>query len=161
VELQRSTYAQPPMKFEAGTPAIAEVVGLGYACDYLTSIGMQRVHEHELALGRYLYERLATVEGLDLYGPPPAGSPGERTLRAGLVAFNAKGLHASDLAFFIDQEGVAIRTGHHCAQPLHKVLGVSSSARASLYFYNNQDDVDGFIQKLEGVIQMFKSLNFN
>eukprot|EP01041_Mallomonas_annulata_P007351 gene7351-15004_t len=148
VELEISTYAPPPSRFEAGTPAIADVVGLGAACDYLTSIGMDRIHAHETQLGEYLYTRLATVSGLRLYGPSP-----KQAVRTGLVAFNSVTVHASDLSFFLDQEGVAVRTGHHCAQPLHAKLGAKGSARASLYFYNDKHDVDVFIEKLEETLK--------
>jgi cysteine desulfurase/selenocysteine lyase len=120
VELQSSTYAYPPSRFEPGTPAIAEAVGLGAACKYLSSIGMQRIFEHETALGNYLYDQLDSVPNLSLYGPK--SSTGRRT---GLVAFNSFDVHATDLSFFLDQEGVAVRTGHHCTQPLHALLGAA------------------------------------
>ena len=152
MKLQSSTYAQPPSRFEAGTPAIAEAVGLGAACDYLSSIGMEKIHQHETALGAYLYERLGELPNVRRYGP--AASTG---LRTGLVAFNTP-VHATDLAFFLDQEGVAIRTGHHCAQPLHGLLGAKGSARASLYFYNDKNDVDIFIEKMIHVLNMFSDM---
>lgn len=155
VELHSSTYAAPPARFEAGTPAIAEAIGLGAACAYLQQIGMQRIFEHEKVLGRYLYERLASIPDLVLFGPNPLTSGVERS---GLVAFNHKKIHATDLSFFLDQEGVCVRTGHHCAQPLHKLLGAAGSMRASLYFYNNQEDVDKFIEKLQETIKMFEGL---
>jgi cysteine desulfurase / selenocysteine lyase len=189
VELQSSTYAAPPSRFEAGTPAIAEAVGLGAACEYLTGIGMGRIQEHDSLLGSYLYDRLAEIDSLDLYGPPTSrhatggsstsrgGSGGTRTGtgtgtgtgssnqvyhgRTGVVAFNSKTIHANDLSFFLDQEGVAVRTGHHCAQPLHRHLGIPGSVRASLYFYNNRQDVDMFIDKLKSAINMFDSLSLD
>lgn len=157
VELQSSTYAQPPSRFEAGTPAIAEAVGLGAACEYLTEVGMQRIHEHNVALGTYLYEQVASIEGVTIYGPAPNAEDG--VVREGLVAFNVAGVHATDLSFFLDQEGVAVRTGHHCTQPLHAHLGAAGSLRASLYFYNDKNDVDVFITKLKETIEMFKKLN--
>jgi cysteine desulfurase/selenocysteine lyase len=156
VELQSSTYALPPARFEPGTPAIAEAVGLGAACEYLSRIGMNVIHEHETKLGKYLYEQLETIEGLQLYGPSSSSAT-----RTGLVAFNSKDIHASDLSFFLDQEGVALRSGHHCTQPLHSKLGAAGSIRASVYFYNNQEDIDTFIEKLKEVIQMFKSISGN
>lgn len=155
VKLQESTYAHPPARFEAGTPAIAEAVGLGAACEYLSSIGMQRIFEHEQQLGKYLYEQLSNIPDLSLYGP----SPSSNLHRTGLVAFNSKSVHATDLSFFLDQEGVAVRTGHHCAQPLHEILGAAGSLRASLYFYNNQEDIDVFISKLKETLDMFNSLS--
>jgi cysteine desulfurase/selenocysteine lyase len=165
VALHTSTYALPPSRFEAGTPAIAEAIGLGVACEYLEQIGMKRIHEHELKLGSYLYEQLVSLseelsDELTLYGPKTtrteSSTAGEE--RTGLVAFNSKSAHATDVSFFLDQEGVAIRTGHHCCQPLHSALGVSGSLRASLYLYNNKHDVDVFIEKLRDTLIMFKEL---
>lgn len=156
VELQSSTYALPPSRFEAGTPAIAEAVGLGTACEYLLSIGLDRIHKHEVLLGRYLYDQLLTIDDLELYGPNPNVYDIDRT---GLVAFNCKTVHASDVSFFLDQEGVAVRTGHHCTQPLHAKLGLAGTIRASLYFYNNKDDIDVFISKLKDTILMFKTMD--
>lgn len=153
VELTHSTFAKPPSRFEAGTPAIAEAVGFGAACEYLKTIGMDRIHQHELVLGEYLYQRLSEIEGLELYGPATSSAS-----RTGLVAFNSKTIHATDLSFFLDQEGVAVRTGHHCAQPLHKQLGVAGSIRASLYFYNSKSEIDTFIDKLKDTISMFESM---
>jgi len=156
VELQSSTYADPPYRFEAGTPAIAGCIGLGAACEYLTTLRMQRIHDHITRLGFYLYLQLSSIPNLELYGPnclvPPFPT------RTGLVAFNHKTIHAADLAFFLDREGIAVRTGHHCAQPLHKTLNVPGSVRASLYFYNSQQDVDTFVTKLKDVIRMFETM---
>ena len=156
VELESSTYAAPPYRFEAGTPAISGCIGLGAACEYLTTIGMQRIHEHVTLLGTYLYQQLSSIPNLELYGPncmlPPYPT------RTGLVAFNHKTIHAADLAFFLDQEGIAVRTGHHCAQPLHKKFSIPGSVRASLYFYNSQEDVDVFVTKLKDVICMFEAM---
>ena len=125
VHLMSSTYALPPSRFEAGTPPIAEAVGLGAACEYLMKIGMTNVLNHETKLGTYLYEQLKSVEGLILYGPS-----GEKGTRTGLVAFNHRTVHATDLSFFLDKEGIAIRSGHHCTQPLHSRLNATGSARA-------------------------------
>ena len=153
VTLEGTTFALPPSRFEVGTPAIAEAVGLGAACEYLNAVGMDRIHQHEAALGAYLYRQLEQVPGLTLYGPHP-----DQQARTGLVAFNCNSVHAADLSFFLDQEGVAVRTGHHCAQPLHAELGAAGSVRASLYFYNSRDDVDVFIAKLKSVIAMFENM---
>jgi len=153
VELQSSTYALPPSRFEPGTPAIAEAVGLAAACRYLSGIGMERIAAHEAELGKYLYERLAKVSGLTLYGPNPT-----QAQRTGLVAFNCNSVHATDLSFFLDQQGVAVRTGHHCTQPLHAEVGAKGSVRASLYFYNDKNDVDKFIDQLKETIAMFGEL---
>ena len=129
VTLAGSSYAPPPGRFEAGTPAITEAVGLGAAVDYLSALGMQRVHAYEAELAQYLRARLAEVPGLTIYGPGP-GAP-----RAALCAFNVDGVHPSDLATLLDLEGIAIRAGHHCTQPLHAALGEPGSARASLYIF--------------------------
>jgi len=153
VELESSTYAMPPSRFEPGTPAIAEAVGLAAACRYLQQIGMERIAQHETELGRYLYEQLEQVGGLTLYGPSP-----RQATRTGLVAFNCPSVHATDLSFFLDQQGVAVRTGHHCTQPLHAQVGAKGSVRASLYFYNDKADVDCFIRHLRDVISMFGAL---
>ncbi|XP_024363672.1 cysteine desulfurase 1, chloroplastic isoform X2 [Physcomitrium patens] len=152
----RSTYAGPPSRFEAGTPAIGEAVGFGAAVDYLNKIGMDRIHEYEMELSKYLYESLSKVPGVRIYGPPP-GDHGER--RASLCSFTVEGIHATDLSTFLDQQhGIAVRSGHHCTQPLHRFLGISASARASLYFYNTTDEVDSFIQGLNDTIDFFSSL---
>jgi cysteine desulfurase/selenocysteine lyase len=155
VFLDRSTYASPPSRFEAGTPAIGEAVGLGAAVDYLNKIGMDRVHEYEMKLSKYLYERLSKIPSVKIYGPP-AGANGER--RASLCSFNVEGIHATDLSTFLDQQhGIAVRSGHHCAQPLHRYLGINASARASLYFYNTTEEVDTFIGALKDTIDFFSA----
>ncbi|OUS43901.1 molybdenum cofactor sulfurase [Ostreococcus tauri] len=149
VFLERSTYAEPPGRFEAGTPAIAEAIALGTACDYLSRIGMDRIHEYEVEIGRYLYEKLSQVPKVTIYGPPPSRG------RASLCAFNVEGIHANDLCTLLDQAGIACRSGHHCTQPLHRYLDVPGSARASLYFYNVREDVDAFIDALQSTIEFF------
>ncbi|KAL1337034.1 cysteine desulfurase 1, chloroplastic [Arachis hypogaea] len=154
VFLDHSTYAEPPSRFEAGTPAIGEAIGLGAAIDYLSGIGMQTIHDYEVELGRYLYERLLSIPNIRIYGPAPS----EKIKRAALCSFNVENIHATDLATFLDQQhGVAIRSGHHCAQPLHRYLGVNASARVSLYFYNTKEDVDNFIQALNDTVNFFNS----
>ena len=153
VYMDHSTYAQSPARFEAGTPPIAQAVGLGAAIDYLNNIGMERIHDYELELGQYLRRRLEHVEGVTVLGPPVGVD------RAALCAFVCDGVHPSDLSTFLDGEGVAIRAGHHCCQPLHRALGYSHSARASLYFYNTKEDVDEFIRVLENTLKFFRSLD--
>lgn len=154
VFLDHSTYAEPPSRFEAGTPAIGEAIGLGAAIDYLQGIGMQKIHEYEMELANYLYENLSTVPNIRIYGPKPS----KGVNRAALCSFNVKNIHPTDLATFLDQQhGVAIRSGHHCAQPLHRYLGINASARASLYFYNTKEDVDYFIQALSDTVSFFDS----
>ena len=152
VYMDRSSYAPTPARFEAGTPAIAQAVGLGAAIDYLNSIGMGRIHDYETEIGSYLRRRLEGVDGVTVLGP----GPGED--RAALCAFVTDAVHPSDLSTFLDVEGVAIRAGHHCCQPLHRALGHSHSARASLYFYNTMEDVDRFVEVLEETLRFFGSL---
>lgn len=152
VYMDFSTYAQAPARFEAGTPAIAQAIGLGAAIDYLNNIGMDRIHNYEVELADYLRRRLEDVKDVIVLGPPVG------TNRAALCAFVSDAVHPSDLGSFLDIEGVAIRAGHHCCQPLHRALGYSHSARASLYFYNTKEDVDSFIHALESTIGFFTSL---
>jgi cysteine desulfurase / selenocysteine lyase len=155
VFLDRSTYAGLPHKFEAGTPAIAEAIGLGAAVDYLTAIGMDRIWDYEHEMTRYLYEQIATVPNLTLYGPKPQA---DGSGRAALATFTVSNIHANDLSTLLDHEGVAIRSGHHCTQPLHRILAVNSTARASLYFYNTFEEVDRFIKALKETIDFFSSI---
>jgi len=149
VHLDHSTWAMLPHKFEAGTPAIAEAVGLGAAVSYLEDLGMDRIHTFEKTIGTYLYERLSRFKEVTIYGPSP-----EQADRASLCSFNIDGVHPSDLSTMIDLEGVAIRSGHHCTQPLHRELGIDASARASLYLYNSSDEVDIFIDALMGSVDL-------
>ena len=149
VTIERSSYAPPPQRFEAGTPAIAEAVGLGAAAGYLMELGMEQVWAHDRALLEYALERLKEVPDLHLYGP-------EGPDRGGVVAFNLGSLHPHDLATALDERGVAVRTGHHCAQPLHRRLGVAATARASFYVYNTRDDVDRLVEALLAARAFFK-----
>ena len=155
VFLDRSTYGELPHKFEAGTPAIGEAVALGAAIDYLTSIGMDNIHAYETELTAYLFKKLATIPNLRIYGkkPTPEGEG-----RAALAAFNVTGIHASDLATLLDHEGIAIRSGHHCTQPLHRLFGASGSARVSLYFYNTRAEIDTFTTALQETIDFFTNM---
>ena len=155
VFLNHSTYAELPHKFEAGTPAIGEAIALGAAVDYLNTIGMDKIHTYEKELTAYLYAQLAKIPDLRIYGPELTSQNKDR---AALFAFNVQGLHANDLATLLDHEGVAIRSGHHCTQPLHRLLGASGSARASLYFYNTREEIDNFIVALKETIDFFKNM---
>ncbi len=155
VYLDRSTYAELPHKFEAGTPAIAEAVVLGAAVDYLTQIGMDRIADYEHQLTAYLYKQISAVPQGTLYGPKPNA---DGTGRAAIATFTVEGVHAQDLSTFLDQSGIAIRSGHHCTQPLHRLLNVTSTARASLYFYNTPAEIDTFIQALTETIDFFGSV---
>ncbi len=155
VFLDHSTYADLPERFEAGTPAIAEAIALGAAIDYLNKIGMDRIHAYEQEMTAYLFEKLNAIEGLTIYGPQPKA---DGSGRASLAAFTVKGLHPNDLATILDQSGIAIRTGHHCTQPLHRELGISGTARASLYIYNTREEIDTFVAELKGTIEFFRNL---
>ncbi|MGK7874530.1 MAG: SufS family cysteine desulfurase [Xenococcaceae cyanobacterium] len=155
VFLDHSTYGELPHKFEAGTPAIGQAIALGAAVDYLTNLGMDNIHAYEEKLTAYLFEKLEQISNLRIYGPKPT-EDGKR--RAALAAFNIEGIHASDLSTLLDHEGVAIRSGHHCTQPLHRIFGASGSARASLYFYNTREEIDAFIVALKDTIDFFSSM---
>ena len=148
VFLDSFTCSELPHKFEAGTPAIAEAIALGAAVDYLSEIGMNNIHDYEAQLAAHLFDRLEEIPQLGVYGP-------KKSPRAALAAFNVEGLHASDIATMLDEEGIAIRSGHHCTQPLHRLFGASGSARASLYFYNTPEEIDIFIDKLKETLSFF------
>jgi len=149
VRLERSTWNEIPYKFEAGTMNIAQAIGLGAAVDYLGSLGMESVREHERRLGAYAYRRLAGVEGITLYGPAEN--------RTGVVAFNLPEVHPHDLSQLLDQEGVAIRSGHHCCQPLMRRLGVVATARASLYLYNTEEEVEALVEAIARAREFFEA----
>jgi cysteine desulfurase/selenocysteine lyase len=155
VFLDHSTYADLPHKFEAGTPAIAEAIALGAAVDYLSSLGMDKIHAYEEELTAYLFEQLQQIPELRLYGPKPTA---EGRGRAALAAFTAGDVHPHDLSTILDQAGVAIRAGHHCTQPLHRYLKAQSTARASLYFYNTREEIDVFIASLKEAVEFFGSI---
>jgi cysteine desulfurase/selenocysteine lyase len=142
VDFQSATWNELPYKFEAGTPPIAEAVGLGAAVEYLAGLGMERVRAHERGLTAYMLERLGEVPGLRVVGPPEA----ER--RGGLASFTIEGIHPHDVAELADRGGVCIRAGHHCAQPLMRCLGVGATARASVGVYNEPADVDALVDAL-------------
>lgn len=152
VFFDHSTYAEPPHKFEAGTPAIAEAIALGAAIDYLSAIGMDKIHAYEEELTAYLFQQLEQIPNLRTLGPKPKA---DGSGRAALAAFTVGDVHANDLSTLLDQAGVAIRSGHHCTQPLHRLLNISSSARASLYFYNTRAEIDVFIAELKETLEFF------
>ncbi|MBD0336345.1 MAG: SufS family cysteine desulfurase, partial [Cyanobacteria bacterium Co-bin13] len=155
VFLERSTYAELPHKFEAGTPAIAEAIALGAAVDYLSAIGMDKIADYEHELNAYLYQALNKIPQLRLYGPQPKA---DGSGRAALATFTVEGVHAQDLSTLLDQSGIAIRSGHHCTQPLHRILETPSTARASLYFYNTKEEIDTFVASLKETIDFFGSV---
>ncbi|UTH03105.1 cysteine desulfurase [Macrococcoides canis] len=148
VGLQDSTWTELPTKFEAGTPLIAEAVGLAEAIKYLESIGLDNILEYEHELTAYAYEQMSAIEGLEIYGPTA-------DKRAGLITFNLEGVHPHDLATALDSHGIAIRAGHHCAQPLMKWLGQSSTARASFYIYNTKEEIDQLVTSLKETKEFF------
>jgi cysteine desulfurase / selenocysteine lyase len=152
VYLDHSTYADLPHKFEAGTPAIAEAIALGAAVDYLSNIGMDKIHAYEAELTAYLFQKLGEIPEIQVYGPQP-NAEGEG--RAALAAFTAADVHPNDLSTLLDQEGVAIRSGHHCTQPLHRYLGLPGTARVSLSFYNTRAEIDIFIKALQETLDFF------
>lgn len=155
VFLDHSTYADLPHKFEAGTPAIAEAIALGAAVEYLSGLGMDKIHAYEAELTAYLHQQLQQISELKIYGPRPTAA-GEG--RAALAAFTAGEVHPHDLSTILDQAGVAIRAGHHCTQPLHRYLKAQSTARASLYFYNTCEEIDVFITALKEAVEFFGSI---
>jgi len=149
VTLDGSTWNDLPYKFEAGTPSIAEAIGLGLAVDYLTEVGMEKIHEHEQIMTAYALERLAEVPGVTVYGP-------SADKKGAVAAFGVDGIHAHDVAQLLDSHGVAVRAGHHCAMPLHDtVLQVPATSRASFYLYNTPQEIDTFIDALYDVKKTF------
>lgn len=149
VELERSTWKETPWKFEGGTPIIAGAIGLGVAVDYLTDIGMEKIADHDTQLAAYAMEVLSRIDGVTVYGPG-VGKP-----RGGLVTFNLDGVHPHDVSTVLDSEGVAVRAGHHCAQPLMKFLSVPSTARASFYLYNTDADIDALAKAIVSAKEFF------
>jgi len=152
VYLDHSTWAGLPHKFEAGTPAIGEAVGMGAALDYLQAIGLDRIHAWEQQLTRQLFARLQAIDGLRILGPTPEQQPD----RAALAAFHVEGVHANDIAALLDSAGICIRSGHHCTQPLHRHYGISGSARASLSFTTTPEEIDRFAEELAGSISFLR-----
>jgi len=150
VHQQSSTWAELPWKLEAGTQNIAGAIGLGAAVDYLTKLGMANVQRHEQELVAYLLPKLIAMPGITVYGPQ---DPAKHT---GVIAFNLENLHPHDVATALDMEGIAVRAGHHCAQPLMEALGLVATARASLYIYNTQADADQLLTSLQATKEFFK-----
>jgi cysteine desulfurase/selenocysteine lyase len=145
----RTTWNVLPHKFEAGTPNVADAVGLAAACDYLDDLGMESVRQHELLLLSLLMTKLSSVDGVTLYGPR------DLDLKSGVVSFTVDKIHPHDLSTVLDQDGVCIRAGHHCAQPLMRRLNVPATARASVYVYNDATDIDALVRGVERAKQMF------
>jgi cysteine desulfurase/selenocysteine lyase len=149
VTMTAATWAPAPRKFEAGVPNMAQAVGLGAALDYLTALGMSNVHNHEVALTKYLIEKLLQVPELKIVGPTDLDS------RGGTVSFTVGEIHPHDLGQYVDSQGVAVRTGHHCAWPLTRKLGVPATTRASLYLYNDESDCDSLFDAILGAQKYF------
>jgi len=150
VHKYETTWNDLPYKFEAGTPNIADVIGFAAALDYLDKIGMDKVREHEMELTKYALDKLSQMKGIVLYGPK------DITKRGGVISFNLGDIHPHDLATIIDEDGIAIRSGHHCAQVLMERLDVSATSRASFYIYNTKEEVDVFIRSLNRAKELFK-----
>jgi len=149
VTIEVSTYADVPSRFEAGTPMIGEAIALGHAIDYLTGIGMANIAAYEDVLGHYLLDQLAEVPGVTVYGPPIGPD------RSAMASFTVDCAHPHDVAQVLDSEGVAVRAGHHCTQPLHAALDIPSTARASCYLYNTTHDIDRLVAGLRKVTKLF------
>jgi len=147
VHLEWATYREPPAKFEAGTPNIAGAIGLGAAIDYLNNVGIDQIRLHEQELIAYALEHIEEVGDIDIYGPRPD--------RGGVVSFNLKGVHPHDVSTILDEDGIAIRAGHHCTQPLMRWLDVPATVRASVYLYNVKEDIDCLTESLKKVKEIF------
>jgi len=152
VHLYESTWKELPWKFEGGTPIIAGAVGLGAAIDFLNEVGLDNIAEHEHKLAAYALEKMSAVEGMTVYGPLDAAK------RAGLVTFNISDVHPHDVATVLDAEGIAVRAGHHCAQPLMRWLKASATARASFYLYNTEEDIDKLVEGLVKTKEYFSDV---
>ncbi len=161
VSVEKTTWNELPWKFEAGTPNIAGVIGLSAAVDYLSKIGVENVRKHEIELTNYALERLSKISEVTVYGSSRGASSGSTqgrssNNRSGVISFNIGPIHAHDVASILDSEGIAVRSGHHCAQPLVDFLGVSSIARASFYIYNTKEDIDRLV---EGILKVKKTFH--
>ena len=145
---ETSTWAELPHKFEAGTPAIAEAIGLAEAIKYINNIGLESIKEYEKQITKYLFEKLNQIEGLEIIGPSPEIDPN----RASLATFYVKGIHSNDIAEILDSKGICIRSGHHCCQPLHRYIGINSTARVSMNFTTSKEEINIFIENLKETI---------
>lgn len=152
VGLYESTWKELPWKFEGGTPIIAGAIGLGAAIDFLEEVGLEQIEQHEHKLAAYAMEKMSTIDGMTIYGPKDANQ------RAGVVTFNLDDVHPHDVATVLDADGIAVRAGHHCAQPLMKWLNVSATARASFYLYNTEEDIDKLVSSLIKTKEYFSNV---
>lgn len=146
VYVDRTVFKEPPHKFEAGTPDIAGVIGLGAAIDYLTKLGMENVREHEKEIVLYAMKKLGNMKGLTIYGPKQ---------RAGVIAFTLKNIHPHDIAQLLNEDNIFVRAGNHCAMPLHEHLGIPATARASFYIYTTKEDIDALVMGLQKIQKLF------
>ena len=149
---EESTWAELPHKFEAGTPAIAEAIGLAAAINYINNIGLDRISVYEKEITKYLFKKLNQIEDLEIIGPSPEIDPN----RASLATFYVKEIHSNDIAEILDSKGICIRSGHHCCQPLHRHIGINSTARVSMNFTTTKEDINTFIEKLKETISFLK-----
>jgi cysteine desulfurase / selenocysteine lyase len=149
VELEKTTYADLPHKFEAGTQAIAEVIGLGAAIDYLNGIGFPAIQAHDQALTEYAYEALTELPGLRIFGPPPGAD------RAGVLSFDVEGIHPHDVATILDRHDVYVRSGHNCTMPLMNRLDVAATVRASVYLYTERSEIERLVEGLKDAQRIF------
>jgi cysteine desulfurase/selenocysteine lyase len=150
VTLEKAVWNDLPLKFEAGTSNVEGAIGLGAAIDYLNKIGMEDIRKHEIELTKYAIDKLSSLPNLDIYGPKKAEE------RGGVIAFNVRNVHSHDVAQILDEDGIAIRSGHHCAMPLHQKLGIESSARISFYLYNMKEEIDNFIEALGKISKVLR-----
>lgn len=150
VTIEDAKWELPPQRFEAGTPKIAEAIGLGEAVDYLNSIGIENIHNYEKTLNQYFLDKLSKIEHVTIYGPLDIEK------RGSAIAFSVGKIHPHDIGTLLDECGIAVRIGHHCAMPLHSKLGLSATIRASLYFYNTFEEIDYFITSLNKALRIFK-----
>ena len=148
VRMEGTTYAEVPLKFEAGTMPIAQVIGLGAAIDYISALGMENITAHERDMTEYAFEALSGIDGVTIHGPSPAG-------RAGVISFDVKGIHPHDLATIVDRKGVCLRAGHHCAQPLMTRLDTTATARASFYLYTVREEIDRLVEAVLDAQRIF------
>jgi cysteine desulfurase/selenocysteine lyase len=149
VTMTDATWAEAPKKFEAGVPNMAQVVGLGAALKYLQNIGMDSIHQHEEELTSYLLTELGKIDGIAIVGPLDSSK------RGGIVSFTVEGIHPHDLGQYLDSSGIAVRTGHHCAWPLTRALGVPATTRASLYLYNDHSDIEALVAGVKDAKKYF------
>ncbi|WP_320666606.1 SufS family cysteine desulfurase [Prochlorococcus sp. MIT 1307] len=153
VFLDKSTWAELPHKFEAGTPAVGEAIGMGEALKYLKKIGLENIHSWEKNITEYLFENLNSINGVRIFGPKPERQP----KRGSLATFSVEGIHANDIAELLDANGICIRSGHHCCQPLHRYYKINATARASISFTSTINEIDFFIEELTSAINFLKN----